>query len=443
MNRLRRGSLIAAACLTGAALVAAGCTPGAKPQQVASPGVTASGTIEFWHFFTDREAEAIQQVVNDFQAKYPSIKVNVNPNQDDDKVAQAIGAGKGPDVDLSGTTDNVGKFCATGGWQDLTPYIKRDNVKLDDIPKPVQEYTAFSNKRCSMPFLNDAYGLYYNKKMFAAAGISSPPKTLSELADDAKKLTQKNSDGSFKVLGFDPLLGFYENSASHWAPMTGAKWLSDDTHSAIGGDPAWQKLLSWQKGLIDSLGYDQVNKFQSTFGDEFSADNAFHKGQVAMNIDGEYRIAFLDDQAKDVDYGVAPMPVADDRPELYGSGYITGNVIGITKNSKNPEAAWQFIKYLTTNTDAVVKLANGIKNIPTLNSALKSSALKVDDKFKVFIDISSNAKTSTTPPSGSGSAYQQAMQKFCQDWQAGSVKDLAGGLKKLDTDINQQLALGG
>ena len=113
------------------------------------------------------------------------------------------------------------------------------------------------------------------------------------------------------------------------------------------------------------------------------------------------------------------------------------------KNTKNPEAAWQFIKYLTTNTDAVVKLANGIKNIPTLNSALKSSALKVDDKFKVFIDISSNAKTSTTPPSGSGSAYQQAMQKFCQDWQAGSVKDLAGGLKKLDTDINQQLALGG
>jgi multiple sugar transport system substrate-binding protein len=294
-----------------------------------------------------------------------------------------------------------------------------------------------------MPFLNDAYGLYYNKKMFAAAGISSPPKTLSELADDAKKLTVKNPDGSFKVLGFDPLLGFYENSASHWGPMTGAKWLSDDTHSAVGTDPAWASLLTWQKGLIDALGYDKVNKFQSALGDEFSADNAFQKGQLAMNIDGEYRIAFLDDQAKDVDYGVAPMPVADDKADLYGSGYITGNVIGVTKNSKNPEAAWQFIKYLTTNTDAVVKLANGIKNIPTLNSALKSPALKVDDKFKVFIDISSNAKTSTTPPSGSGSAYQEAMQKFVQDWQAGSVKDLAGGLKKLDTDINQQLALGG
>ena len=67
----------------------------------------------------------------------------------------------------------------------------------------------------------------------------------------------------------------------------------------------------------------------------------------------------------------------------------------------------------------------------------------VRELFVQFIDISSNPKTSTTPPSGSGSAYQEAMQKFVQDWQAGSVKDLAGGLKKLDTDINQQLALGG
>src|SRR6266545_3674761 len=226
MIRIRRGSLIAAACLTSAALVTAGCTPGAKPQQVASPGVTASGTIEFWHFFTDREADAIQKVV-------------------------------------------------------------------DEFPKPVQEYTQFQGKRCAMPFLNDAYGLYYNKKMFAAAGITSPPKTLSELAEDAKKLTVKNPDGSFKTLGFNPLFGFYENSASHWAPAAGAKWLSDATHSAIGGDPAWQTLLNWQKGLVDYFGYDKLNKFQSTFGDEFSADNAFHKGQVAMNLDGEYRIAFL------------------------------------------------------------------------------------------------------------------------------------------------------
>jgi multiple sugar transport system substrate-binding protein len=445
MKPARRGGMLAAVGLgTVVVLLAAGCTPSSKPQSIASAGASASGTIEFWHFFTDREADALQQVVNDFEAKYPQIKVVVKSGQDDDKMTQAIGAGNGPDVGLSYSTDIVGKFCATGAWQDLTPYVKRDKVNLNDIPAPVQQYTQFNGKRCTMPFLSDAYGFYYNKKMFAAAGIANPPKTLTELTDDAKKLTQRNADGSIKVAGFDPLYGFYENSAAHFAPMTGAQWLTKDGKSAIGGDPAWQQLLTWQRGLIDYYGYDKLTKFQAGFGDEFSADNAFEKGQVAMEVDGEYRIASIAaDNPAGFDYGVAPIPVADDKTDLYGSGYITGNVIGISKSSKNPEAAWQFIKYLTTDTNAVVKLANGIKNVPTLNSALKSSGLQVDDKFKTFLDIFSNPKTSTTPPSSGGTAYQDDMQTFLNDWQAGKVTDVAGGLKNVDSQINQQLSLGG
>jgi multiple sugar transport system substrate-binding protein len=193
---------------------------------------------------------------------------------------------------------------------------------------------------------------------------------------------------------------------------------------------------------VDFYGYDKINKFQSSFGDEFSADNAFEKGQVAMNIDGEWRIASIAaDAPKGLDWGVAPLPVLDSKPELYGAGYVSGNVIGVSRNSKNPEAAWQFIKYLTTNTDSVVKLANGIKNVPTLNSALKSPDLTADDKFKVFLDVFSNPKSSTTPPCTCGTAYQDAVSQFLTDWQSGKVKDLPGALKKLDDTVNQ--AIGG
>jgi multiple sugar transport system substrate-binding protein len=441
MNRLRRGGLLAAAGLTAAALVATGCTPSAPTQTVASPGVTASGTIEFWHFFNDREAEAIQKAVDAFQAKFPLIKVVVKSGQDDSKTTQAIAAGQGPDVALSGTTDNVGKFCSTGAWQDLAPYIARDKVDMTDIPEVVQSYTAYQGKRCTMPLLADAYGLYYNKKLFAAAGISSPPKTLTELTADAKKLTQKAGNGSLKVAGFDPLSGFYENSVTHYAAMAGAKFLNADGKSAVGGDPQWKELLNWQKGLVDYYGYDKINKFQSAFGDEFSADNAFEKGQVAMNIDGEWRIASIAaDSPKDLDWGVAPMPVADSRADAYGSGFLIGNVIGISKNSKNSEAAWQFIKYLTTNTDAVVNLANAIKNVPTLKSALKSPNLSLDPNFKTFLDVFANPKSATSPLSSAGTAYQDAAQNFVNDWQAGKVSDLNAGLQKLDSDINTALA---
>src|SRR5215467_13133860 len=437
----RAGTAVA---MAAAVLSVAACTPSApnsdnKP--IASPGVTASGTIEFWHFFTDREAAAIQGVVNDFETSHPNIKVDVKSGQDDEKMTNAIAAGQGPDVGLSYSTDIVGKFCTSGAWQDLTPYIQRDKVDMTNFPAPVLNYTQFQGKRCTMPMLNDAYGLYYNKAMFAAAGITGPPKTMSEFADDAKKLTKLNSDGSIKVAGWDPLYGYYENSAAHLAPMVGATWLTQDGKSSIGSDPAWQQLLNWQKPLIDFYGYSKLTKFNASFGDEFSAENAFEKGKLAMNIDGEWRIASIAADKSNVDYGVAPMPVADDKSSLYGSGYITGNVIGISRGSKNPEAAWEFIKYLTTDTGAMVKLANGIKNVPTTLSALNSPNLSADPNFKVFLQISSNPATSTTPPSGAGTTYQDDMGAFVDKWQAGKVPNLAAGLTQLDTQINQALAI--
>jgi multiple sugar transport system substrate-binding protein len=440
MQHPRRGSVLVSACLVSVALLAAACTPVPPRQVVAPPGTRAEGTIEFWHFFTDREADAIQQVVDRFHEKFPQVKVIVRAGQDDEKTTQAIAAGQGPDVALSGTTDNVGKFCSTGAWQNLTPYLDRDHVDLSDVPRPVQDYTAYDGLRCAMPLLADAYGLYYNKRLFAAAGISGPPKTLSELTDDAKRLTQRNPDGSIKVAGFDPLSGFYENSVAHFAAMAGAKWLDGDGRAVLGTDPAWQELLTWQKGLTDFYGYEALQKFQSGFGDEGSADNAWEKGQVAMNLDGEWRIASIAaDNPPNLDWGVAPMPVADSKASTYGSGYVVGNVIGISRNSRNAEAAWQFVKFLTTNTDSVVALANGIKNVPTLTSALRSPDLSADTNFKVFLDIFANPRSSTSPLSVNGTAYQDTAQNFVNSWQAGKVRNLGAGLRHLDDDINQAL----
>jgi multiple sugar transport system substrate-binding protein len=429
--------------VAGTALALTACTPGTSDKPIASPGVTAEGNITFWHFFTDREADAIQGVIDDFEATHPKIKVTVQSGQDDDKLTQAIAAGTGPDVGLSYSTDIVGKFCSSGAWQDLSQYISRDKVNLNDIPPTVRSYTEYKGKRCTMPFLNDAYGIYYNKDMFAAAGLSGPPKTLDELTAAAKRLTTFNPDGSLKVVGFDPLFGYYENSAAHFAPMTGAKWLTDDGKSAIGGDPAWQTLLTWQKSLVDWYGLAKLTKFNASLGDEFTEENAFQQGKVAINLDGEWRIAFLADQAKNLNYGVAPIPVAADKQDRYGSGYITGNVVGISRGSKNPEAAWEFIKYLTTNTDAVVKLANGIKNVPTTTTALNSPKLVTDPNFQLFLQISANPNTSTTPPSAAGTTYQDDMQAFLDKWQAGQVKDLSSGLSQLDNQINQALAVAG
>ncbi|MEV6631867.1 ABC transporter substrate-binding protein [Actinoplanes sp. NPDC051470] len=435
---MRRAALALGAA---AVMLAAACTPAPKENKIADPGTEVSGSVELWHFFTDREAAAIDTVIKDFTASHPKITVNVKSGQDDGKVTQAIGAGSGPDVGLSYSTDIVGKFCSSGAWVDLNQYLRRDKIDLTKLNATTRQYTEYAGKRCAMPFLADAYGIFYNKDLFAKAGIAGPPKTLDELTEDAKKLTVRNADGSLKTVGFLPLSDFYENSAAHLAPMVGAKWLTADGKSAIGADPTWKTLLTWQKQLVDFYGYANLVKFKASLGDEFSADNAFQKGQVAINIDAEFRLAFLADQAKNLNFGVAPLPVSD--PARYGGGYVTGNILGISKNAKNPEAAWELIKYLTTDDAAIAKLAELIKNVPTTTATLTDPKLTADPNFKVFLDIFANPNSSTTPPSSSGPAYQETFAQFMTEWQSGKVADLDAGLAGADQKVNGVMQLGG
>ena len=107
----------------------------------------------------------------------------------DDKIIAAIRGGNAPDVAQSFTADNTGAFCSSGGWIDLKPYMRAGHIDVSMFPPAVQTYTQFNGTRCALPMLADTYGLYYNKALFKKAGITSPPKTMSELTADAKKLT--------------------------------------------------------------------------------------------------------------------------------------------------------------------------------------------------------------------------------------------------------------
>jgi len=446
MNRSQgrgRASLLAGGAIA-AVLFAAGCTPGTNAPAPAATAPEPTGTVEFWHQFTDRESTAIEGIVKDFEAKYPKVKVNITDGQDDDKTEQAIGAGNGPDVAQSFSTDRVGKFCSSGAWVDLKPYVDRDKVDLNKIPPTVRSYTEFRGKRCSMPFLADAYGFYYNTKMLADAGFTSPPKTLSELTAMTKALTKRKADGTIERAGFLPQFGFYEFSPAHMSPAAGAKWFKEDGTSAIGSDPAWQEIMRWQKDLVDWYGYKNLAKFTAGLGDEFSADHAFNKGQVAMMIDGEWRVAFLKNEVPNLEYGTAPMPVVDSQASRYGAGYVTGNIIGVSKTAKNPEAAWALIKYLTTDTAAVAKLANGIKNVPTTTDALAAATeLQSDAHFKIFLDIFNNPASQTMPASAVGTAVEETFSQYLAKWQSGGGGDINAGLANVDKQINSLIQLAG
>jgi len=424
MRRLVAGLLLAVA----AAAALLGSATAARPVR-----------LSVWLPFEARELGIVKRTIAEYDARHPEVEISVAGAIPTAKIVASIRAGNAPDVAMDFESANVGTYCSTGSFLDLAPYIERDHVDLGNFTAASRYYTQYKGVRCALPLLADDAGLYYNKTLFRKAGIERPPRTVSELAADARRLTQRNPDGSLKVVGFDPFLGFYTNSVDRFGGMFGARWTDSAGRSILAKDPAWAKLLRWQKRLIDSYGYDKLVRFQAGLGDEYSASNAFEAGKLAMNLDGEWRVAFIAAEHPDLDYGTAPLPVDGAHPGLYGSSMVNGSIVGIPKNAKHKDEAWQLVRYLTTGDHALAELSNGLRNVPSTKSSLRSKELKPDPKFAVFLRIYAHPKSSTVPITAAGVAYQELFQSFVAKWQAGHVSDLVAGLKDMDRQIDAQL----
>ncbi|MFF1403756.1 ABC transporter substrate-binding protein [Streptomyces sp. NPDC058294] len=425
------------------ALLTTACT--GRSGTGATDDASKNTTINFWHAWSaPNEVKAVRSLIAGFEKAHPNIHVNVVGNMTDDKINQALrsGGGNAPDVISSFTTNNVGRFCSSGALVNLNPFFEKSRIDPGTtFPKPMNEYTSFEGNRCTVPLLGDAYGLYYNKTAFRKAGITAPPRTWSQFTADAKKLTVRKGDG-YRQLGFMPDYHGWESTTEHYLAQFSPTYFDRNGKSRVAEDPAFQRGFTLQKKLVDELGgFRRLERFRSTLGDEWGARHPFHTGQVAMQLDGEWRLGMAEEAKPGFEIGVAPLPVPDDRAGEYGKGYITGTVAGIAATSHKQNAAWELVKYMTTDTDAVVGFANAIHNVPSTLAALKSPTLKYDPRFRTFLDIAANPHSTTTPASLNGGVYLVTIQQFGYDYESGKVTDLKAGLRKtaaqIDTDIAQ------
>lgn len=426
-----------------AVLLTTACTGRSVGSATDDPSKEA--TITFWHAWSaPNEVKAVRSLVAGFERAHPNIHVKVVGNMTDDKINQALRAGgdRAPDVVSSFTTNNVGRFCSSGALVDLNPFFAKSGIDPQKtFPKPMTEYTAFEGDRCAVPLLGDAYGLYYNKTAFAKAGITRPPRTWSEFLADARKLTIRQGDG-YRQLGFMPNYHGWESTTEHYLGQFSPTYFDKDGKSNVAKDPAFAQAFTLQKKLVDELGgFRRLERFRSTLGDEWGPKHPFHTGQVAMQLDGEWRLGMAEEAKPDFEIGVAPLPVPDDQAGQYGKGYITGTIAGIAATSHKQNAAWEFVKYVTTDTDAVTGFANDIHNVPSTLAALKSPKLTYDPRFKTFLDIAANPHSTSAPASVNGGVYLVTIQQFGYDYESGKATDLKAGLAKtaaqIDTDIVQ------
>ena len=223
---MRRRSIAAAVLVLATMVVAAVATAGSAHR-------SSPTKLTIWvGWSAGHELTSFKKLIDEYNASHHDVSVKVVGGIDDNKIVAAIRSGTAPDVVSSFNSYNVGNYCGSGGWIDLAPLMKKDHVDASLFPPAPRYYTQYQGKRCALPLLADDYGLYYNKKLFKAAGITRPPHTISELTADAKKLTVRDKNGNIKVAGFDPVVGFYENTPDRWVQQFGGKWLNSKGNSA-------------------------------------------------------------------------------------------------------------------------------------------------------------------------------------------------------------------
>jgi len=229
----------------------------------------------------------------------------------------------------------------------------------------------------AVPIYSLTYGLYYNKKLFADAGITTPPKTWDELIADGKKLT-KNGVWGLGVEG----ASIPENThhVFTFAQQYGAD-IFDASGKANFDAPG---VVSGIKRFLDFMAVDKiVNPSDAEYANNQSLTD-FANGKVAMLMWQAAGKALQSHGMGPDDYGVAPVPFQEPTPA--GGKHVNSMVAGINlavfANTQHKDAALQFVKFMTSDPEQVA-LNKAFGGMPSVQTAYSDPAFQTD-QVKTF-----------------------------------------------------------
>jgi multiple sugar transport system substrate-binding protein len=337
-----------AALVTGVIVAAAsaGCGGGG------TGGASSPKTLTYWASNQGRSIQQDQQVLGPELKKFESktgIKVKLEVIGWPDllnRILTATSSGQGPDVVNVGNTWSA-SLQATGAFQpfdDAT--IAKVGGKGRFIPTTLTSTGAAGKAPGFVPIYGLAYGLYYNKKMFAQAGIAQPPQSWQELVADAKKLT----DPAKKRYGVG-ILGASYTEGAHFAFMFGAQ---QGARLFQGGQPGFDspQMVAGVKQYLDLLSADKVvDPTDAEYVNDASILKDFATGKFGMMmIQSSATAGIQENGMKAGDFGLAPIPVPAPLPPggRKVSSHVAGINIGVFKNSKNRDGALKLVEFLTS-----------------------------------------------------------------------------------------------
>ncbi|WP_375450491.1 ABC transporter substrate-binding protein [uncultured Devosia sp.] len=340
----------------------------------------AETTVKFWHSFNNASGEALDKIIANFEAANPDIDVEGefvgDYNDIVAKLQAAIPANRAPDAVILEVT-RYGLFADGGVLADLTPYFDADPLK-NDLYDYARQLGVIGDKTFVVPFNSSTPVLYYNKDVFARAGITGEPslKSFDEILTAAETITEK--------LGSEGITGIAApGQFARWGlVMANGSELVDPISGEILLDaPKTIEAYQWMASLVSD------HKVASADGvtDEDAGRDAFLAGKVGImfNSTGNYvgsRKALGDN------LGVLPMPCTETC-----SVPIGGAGVGILATSPKDvqDAAYKFISYAASpEANAIWFAATGYLpiNKHTVEQPIAAEALATQPGIDVAIN---------------------------------------------------------
>lgn len=353
---------------SAAAAVTSSMAPSSVAAGTAAAPAAISGTVTFWDSYSEGGGQnnvvtTLDQLITSFEAQYPNVKVQhqeIGYNDLRQKLVTGIAGGVLPDV-LRADIVWVPEFANDGAL-----------LALDQAMPDFQQLAAqtFAGSLATNEWNGHYYGLpldtntrllFYDKAVFAKAGISTPPATIDEFEADMAKIKStgaaaygyaEGGTGSWNVLPWIFSMGGGITNAA----MTQASGVLNGPQTVA----AVQKLYDWLK---------QGYLSPSILGGGLGTTDALGKGETGTIVDGPWMPDIFSNQYPKLQYGLAPLPSGS-----AGSiSVVGGEDIVVFKQTQNQAAALAFTRFMLS---PEAQLALGkVGNMPVLKSLSGNSQL--------------------------------------------------------------------
>jgi multiple sugar transport system substrate-binding protein len=306
--------------------------------------------ITFWHSFVSSTQPALTELIREFEEQHPHIRIRAQYVPGGDAIIQrlitAIQSRRAPDIAWV-HADYMQHLVQANAIYKMEHFIDGPNglteEDMADIYPPLILGASWRDTLYSMPMEATNLALVYNKRLFREAGLDPerPPQTWEELHEYAIKLTvDKSGNGVYDQIGFFvPILPSAGPLSSwmvwQWMPFlwqAGGYMINEEqTRVMFNEEPGVRALALWKKL------YEDMNLRQFSI----DAEAIFASQQAAMVLDGPWSLPRFRD-LRNLEWQIAPLPAGPvKQATVVGGEYLT-----IFKQSKNPDTAWEFIRWI-------------------------------------------------------------------------------------------------